>query len=48
MQNVKTNTQEQCKDNKKQTAKHEIIKNPKIILKKLIQMIIEKCVNIPI
>ena len=29
MQNINTNTQDQCKDNKKQAAKCEIIKNPK-------------------
>ena len=29
MWNINTNTQEQCKDKKKQIVKHEIIKNPK-------------------
>ena len=44
-----TKTQEQCKDKKKETAKHEIIKKIlKIIRKKLIEVIIEKCVTIPI
>lgn len=29
MLNINTNLEEQCKDKKKQTAKHEIITNPK-------------------
>ena len=49
MSNVNTKTQKQCKDKKKETAKHEIIKKIlKITRKNLMQLIIEKCVNIPV
>ena len=34
MLNINANTKEQCKYKKKQTAKHEIIKNPKNNTKK--------------
>ena len=40
--------QEQCKDKKKEKPKYEIVKILKIIRKKLLQMTIQKCVNISI